>query len=405
MTDILLTDADTSGFIPETWAAEALSVLRAEMPILRLIASDTTVGEVGWVGKTLNIPYPGTFTAQDKAEGTPVTPQAPSGGANVAVSLSKHKVVDFLPEDFANAQANRDLMRRYMEPATLAIVEAVTNDIFSLYSSLTAPSVGTIGTGIDAAAIRSMRKTLNDARAPRTNRSIIVGDADEISVLGDSTLATYFAYSQNEAIREGSIGRVYGFDVFSSQLAPTFAHSSHKIQTLSRTGVPTGGTFTLTESGQTTAAIPFDATALEVEAALAALSNVGAGKVRCSGGPLDETHPITVMFFTTSPATMSSTDSLTGGSTPSTAIADDAATTANLNLAFHRDSMIFVSRPFRDIPAGYGVVAASMSDPETGITIRILTGYDIANRGMRVGMDILYGFRDLRPSLGLVALS
>ena len=31
--------------------------------------------EPGWVGKTLNIPYPGTFTAQDKAADTPPWPR------------------------------------------------------------------------------------------------------------------------------------------------------------------------------------------------------------------------------------------------------------------------------------------------------------------------------------------
>ncbi len=405
MTDILLSDALAAGFVPDDWAEEALMVLRAEMPILRLIARDTDF-EPAFQGKTLNIPYPGTFTAQDKAEGTPVTPQAPTGGATVQLTLSKHKVVDFLPEDFANAQANRDLMRRYMEPATLAIVEAVTNDIFSQYSSLQAPSVGTLGTGINAAAIRSMRKTLNDARAPRTNRSIIVGDSDEIAILGDSELKEYFAFSRNEAIAEGSIGRVYGFDIYSSQLAPVYAPASQKAQTVSITGGPTGGSFTLTYEAQTTAAIPWNATALQVESALAALSTLGKGKVRCSGGPLPGTAVTALIIGDATPTALTHTDSLTGGTSPAVAIANvGTSTAANFNLAFHRDAMIFASRPFREIPPGYGVVASTMTDPETGLSIRVLLGYDIANRGMRVGLDILYGVRDLRPSLGLVALS
>ncbi len=406
MPNIQLSQADAAGFVPETWAFEALEVLRAEMPILRLVATDATVGEVGWVGKTLNIPFPGTFVAQDKVEGTPVTPQQPTGGAFVPVTLSRHKVVDFMPEDFANAQSNRNLMQRYMEPATTAIVEAVTNDLFSLYASLSAPSVGTLGTGINAAAIRQARKTLFDARAPRTNRSIIVGDSDEIAILGDSELKEYFAFSRNEAIAEGSIGRVYGFDIYSSQLAPTYAPASQKAQTVSITGGPTGGSFTLTYEAQTTAAIPYNATALQVEAALAALSSLGPGKVRCSGGPLPGTAITVLIIGDATPTALTHTDSLTGGTSPAVVITDvGTQTAANFNLAFHRDAMIFVSRPFRDIPEGYGAVAASMMDPDTGLTIRVLTGYDIANRGMRVGLDVLYGFSALRPSLGTVMLS
>jgi hypothetical protein len=48
----------------------------------------------------------------------------------------------------------------------------------------------------------------------------------------------------------------------------------------------TGGTFTLTYSGQTTAAIAWNANAATVQAALEALSNVAPGDVAVTGGPL-----------------------------------------------------------------------------------------------------------------------
>lgn len=60
-------------------------------------------------------------------------------------------------------------------------------------------------------------------------------------------------------------------------------------QTVAITGGPTGGTFTLTFDGQTTAAIAFDATAAAVQTALEALSNVDVGEVSASGGPLPGT--------------------------------------------------------------------------------------------------------------------
>lgn len=47
----------------------------------------------------------------------------------------------------------------------------------------------------------------------------------------------------------------------------------------------TGGTFTLTYDGQTTAAIAFNAAASAVAAALEALSNIGVGDVAVAGGP------------------------------------------------------------------------------------------------------------------------
>ncbi len=47
----------------------------------------------------------------------------------------------------------------------------------------------------------------------------------------------------------------------------------------------TGGTFSLSFEGQTTPALPYDATAAEVQAALEALAAVGAGNLTVSGGP------------------------------------------------------------------------------------------------------------------------
>lgn len=72
-------------------------------------------------------------------------------------------------------------------------------------------------------------------------------------------------------------------------------------QTISETGPPTAGTFTVTlDMGDgtgpvTSAPIAFDATAAVVQAALEGMSNVGAGNVLCGGGPLPGT-PVTCTF-------------------------------------------------------------------------------------------------------------
>ena len=57
----------------------------------------------------------------------------------------------------------------------------------------------------------------------------------------------------------------------------------------------TGGTFTLTFNGQTTAPIAYNATAAQVDAALEALSNVGADDIQTSGGPVN-TANVNVFF-------------------------------------------------------------------------------------------------------------
>lgn len=97
-------------------------------------------------------------------------------------------------------------------------------------------------------------------------------------------------------------------------------------ETLTMGGSPTGGTFTLTYSAQTTATIPWNATAFQVQQALINLSNIGINEVRCSGGPFPAT-PIVVDFDgtlggTLSGAPMTATSAgLTGGTSPAVTVA------------------------------------------------------------------------------------
>lgn len=84
------------------------------------------------------------------------------------------------------------------------------------------------------------------------------------------------------------------------------------------TGAPTGGTFTLTYSSQTTAALPYNASAGQIQAALEALSNIGEGEVDVTGG-LDVGTTFTVTWYGTLVGTITNptvTGSFTGGSTP-----------------------------------------------------------------------------------------
>lgn len=222
---ILQTTADTAGFIPQIWAQRALDILRANITMTRLVARDSDF-EAGWRGKTLNIPYPGKFTANKKTADNPTALQLPVGGATVPVVLDQHAYVDWLVEDVARAmtaQGAPDLIDRYIEGSVIALAEQIETDLFALYSTGSVPVVGTYGTDISAATIRSARKAFNDAKVPQAGRSMVFSTKDEIALLADSTLVNYFAFAKPEAVAEGSMGSLYGFDLYVSQLVPVTA--------------------------------------------------------------------------------------------------------------------------------------------------------------------------------------
>lgn len=88
-----------------------------------------------------------------------------------------------------------------------------------------------------------------------------------------------------------------------------------EVQTVTITGAPTGGTFTLTLDGETTTAIAYNASAADVQAALEALSNVDGVAVTGSGP-----YVVTFAGYVNVPQ-MTATASLTGGTTPGVTVA------------------------------------------------------------------------------------
>lgn len=73
------------------------------------------------------------------------------------------------------------------------------------------------------------------------------------------------------------------------------------------------------------------------------------------------------------------------------------------NLAFHKNAIMFATRPLPLPPAGTGAVASFMS--EDGVGIRVMYGYSILYKGMIVSLDILYGVAEERDNHGLVIRS
>jgi hypothetical protein len=116
-------------------------------------------------------------------------------------------------------------------------------------------------------------------------------------------------------------GHVWYTDVFAG---------TNDVQTVAISGSPTGGTFTLTGSGNTgnevatTAAIPYNADALQVQSALEAVFGAGNVTVRSSGGGAFPSASMVVTFVGNlryqAITAMTHTDSFTGGSSPSASV-------------------------------------------------------------------------------------
>lgn len=125
--------------------------------------------------------------------------------------------------------------------------------------------------------------------------------------------------------------------------AGPYSAGTSEVQTVTITGSPTGGTFTLTFQGSTTAAIAYNATAAAVEAALQALPNLLPTDVAVTGGP----GPATPWVVTFAPhlgnvTQMTAAGSFTGGITPAIAV---TTTTPGVNPAPASGNWMYATGP------------------------------------------------------------
>lgn len=148
------------------------------------------------------------------------------------------------------------------------------------------------------------------------------------------------------------------------------ATTTNHAYTLTITGTPTGGTFTVTHEGNTSAAIAYNANAAAVQTALEALPSIGVGNVTVTGGAGPGTPwvaTLNTLLAGLQGATMTATAAFTGGTTPAIAITNTATGSLTRLLACDRFELAFpdVSRP---------VPVLNANEPSYGYTVDI--GYE-----------------------------
>jgi hypothetical protein len=129
-------------------------------------------------------------------------------------------------------------------------------------------------------------------------------------------------------------GNLIGYPAFYNRgVSGRYRYSGHKVQVVTITGTPTGGTFTLTVGGATTAGIAYNASAATVQSALQALGtgfSFGGSVAQSATVTGSAGGPYTVTFGITGAAgpITANGSALTGGTSPSVTVAE-ASTSPN----------------------------------------------------------------------------
>lgn len=206
---------ETNASIPTIIAAEMLGYLKANTVATRLVARDWD-DDVAQAGQSVQIPFTGSLSVNDKSSDSTVTNQVPDDSSKT-VTLDKHKEVTFVVEDVAEMFTRPSLLDSYAADAVAVLVEQMDTDILALYSGFSQTLDATAGLGEDD--FREARRQLNAAKAPISNRFALLHEDAEYEALGIERIVNRdYAESLGQMAADSFVGRFGGFNIFMNQL-------------------------------------------------------------------------------------------------------------------------------------------------------------------------------------------
>jgi N4-gp56 family major capsid protein len=241
-----VTKTTADKFIPEIWSDEIIATYKKNLVLANLVKKMTFKGKKG---DTVHIPSPTRGNATAKAASTQVTLIAATE-TEVVVTIDQHYEYSRLIEDIVEAQALSSLRNFYTEDAGYALARQVDTSLIQIgravqggggtaaYSGAFSGADGTTAyvaaanTGLGAltdAAIRRSIQRLDDNDVPMDGRFLSIPPSSRNTLMG---LARYteqaFVGEQgnNNTIRNGEIGNLYGVPVFVTSNADTTSGST-----------------------------------------------------------------------------------------------------------------------------------------------------------------------------------
>ena len=333
-------------------------------------------------GDTISLRRPSTFTAQD----APSTAQNTTTDS-VSITLNKWKEVKIQLTDKDLSLSAPTLITDHIRPAAVALADFIDQDCAALYKDV--PWSTTMSATPALADITAIKKVMRDNKVPLNDPTMLhfmIGSAEEAAF---SNAMTTLSNPQASGLRDGSLGRLYGFDTWANQNTPT--HTSGVAadaagalngavavgdRTISFDGVTIGGTF---KQGDT-----FVITGDAQKYAFAADATAdGGGAV----------------------ANASITPAIKQASADNTVITITLTTGKVQNLAFHRNAFALAMAPLSELGNQLGAKIATISDPITNLALRSRMFYNGDASSVVVALDVLYGVRTLDGNLAVRGFS
>lgn len=451
---------DNTALIPEVWAPEALMTLMSNTVMASLVHRDFS-DRVASFGDVVNTSRPADFSGKRKTDNDNVTTQD-AVSTNIRVPLDQHFHVSFVIKDGELAKALPDLLERYMEPAARELAESVDRVLAGQSARLLTYQVGEPGAvtslNVDEYVLDADQK-LNDNRAPKAGRNLVMSSRFNRAALG-AEIVTHADKRGDEgtALREASVGRIYGFDSYMDQNVSHVNYDDAEVEAGVTDGTEASGSTVIeatnlianvtnaggeyitiegSEKIHVIASATADTTASDITLTEGVTGAIASGadvvvymacdvkgaydagyskEVTVDGfaankgpqvgqliafGTGASRHAYTVIAVTKTSTT--EYDLLLDRPLDSALADNDLAfpgPAGSRSIAFHREAIALVSRPLIGVPSQNG--AASAVANFDGLSMRVVMQYDSQAQGTRVTFDLLCGVAILDERLACV---
>jgi hypothetical protein len=375
---------------------------------------DDQYKKTGWkTGSVLRVAQPNSYT---RRQGSRVMDVQDQNEATQTITMATQDGVDmrFNSAELAlnvNSPAEVDAFsKRYIEPAMAVLISGIESDFLAQATKDTYNLVGTAGTVVGASDITALfnaRAKLNQYLAPKdNNRSAQIDSVTMASIVNKNTALFHPNSGVEKAFTEGYYGRVAGCDFFENERAYTQAcGSDHTTVTVATTHLVADGAATLTiVNGVATVGDVFTVAGVyachpESKASSGSLQQFVVTGVT---GSVALTVSPTIYLGSSASTAAKQNVCTAAGAKCTTATFDSnpvatfvGADSASLrqNLMYHKDAFTFVTA---DLPL-MDDAHKCVRKVQDGLSIRVWMASDIRNDELLMRMDILYGFKTLRP--------
>lgn len=383
---------------PTKVTRQALMILHQKLNFIGRVNrgyDDSFAQDGAKIGDTLRIRLPNEYEVTD---GRVMNVQDTSENyVSLQVNNQKHVAMNFTARDLT--LDIDDFSERIIEPAMARLAAKVESDVLTNVYKEVYQQVNNVGSACTFNNVVTARKKLVDALAPidvgGRNASFSMATQTNVDLV-DSLKALF--NDQKEISRqylEGLIGRGGGFSFYENTHMPNHTSgtdaSAHTVNGAGQTGstvtVATGsGTF---KKGDIVTFAGSFRVHPETKAASGQLMQFVVTADYAGGAGSLAVSPA----ITTSGARQNVTASPTNGGAV-TKVGGNAAT-YDVNLAFHKDAFTFATADLT-MPKNAHFAARETLD---GLSLRVWQADDIINDAFPCRVDILYGYKTIRPEL------